>query len=369
MDKAYKFRIYPTLNQEQQIIKTFGCCRFVFNHFLHERISAYNNGIPLNYNSCSSSMTMLKAGLPWLREPDATALQSSLKDLDQAYQNFYRRVKNGEKPGFPKFKSKRNNRKSYKSKCVNGNIKVADKHIKLPKLGLVKAAVSKQVEGRVLNATISQSPSGKYYASICCTEVPIIKVKPTGAVVGIDFGIKALAVTSDNVEFENNQYLKNSAEKLARAQRSLSRKAKGSRNRDKARIKVARIQERIADQRLDSIHKMTTQMIRGYGIICIEDLNIAGMVRNRKLAKHISDASWGEITRQLHYKALWQGNMIVEVGRFYPSSQLCSCGYKNTDVKDLNVRVWICPACKATNDRDANAAQNILNEGLRLLAS
>jgi putative transposase len=369
MEKAYKFRLYPDPGQVQQIQRTFGCCRYVFNHFLSQRAKLYQaSGITLNYNNCSAGLTALKKELDWLREPDATALQSSLRDLETAYKNFFRRIRNGEKPGFPHFKSKRGRRRSYKSKRVGENIEALDGCVKLPKLGLVKAAISKRVQGRILNATVSQSPSGKYFVSICCTDVPVDPYPRTGAASGVDLGIKTLAVTSDDIEYPNAKYLKQSEKKLAKAQRKLSRKAKGSSNREKARVKVARVQERIANQRLDSIHKMTTELIRGNDVIAIEDLNVKGMVKNRKLAKAISDASWGEVVRQLRYKAKWHGRELVTVGRFFPSSQLCSCGFKNPLVKDLSVRQWICPTCNQLNDRDKNAALNILNEGLRLLA-
>ena len=370
MEKSFKFRIYPNAEQTQQIQRTFGCCRYIYNHFLSQRINLYkNNGEPLNYNSCSSNLTALKNELSWLREVDAISLQSSLRDLDNAYSNFFRRIKKGEHPGFPKFKSKRNNRKSYKTKLVGSNIEVFDKHIKLPKLGMVKSAISKQVRGRILNATVSQNPSGKHYVSLCCTDIDIEQLEPTGAIVGIDLGLKDIAITSDGKVYPNQKHLKKSEKQLAKAQRQLSRKSKDSNNRNKARIKVAKIHERIATQRKDAIHKLTTEIIKDCDVVVIEDLNIKGMVKNRKLSKAISDASWGEIKRQLEYKAKWYGKALVQIGRFYPSSQLCGCGYRNEETKDLAVRVWVCPACKIVNDRDVNAARNILKEGLRLLSA
>ena len=328
----------------------------------------YNaEGKTLNYNDCSCELTEMKIEVEWLREPDATALQSSLRDLDSAYKNFFRRVKNGEKPGFPKFKRKRDSRKSYKSKRVGGNIAVLDNHVKLPKLGLVKAAISKQVQGRILNATVSQSPSGKYYVSICCTEAEIEHYPTTAAMVGLDMGLTDLVITSNDTIYPNHKHIRKSEKKLAKAQRQLSRKQKGSANRNKARIRVAKIHEHVSNQRRDAIHKMTTQIIKDNDLICIEDLNIKGMVRNRKLAKSISDASWGEIKRQLEYKSEWHGRILLQVDRFFPSSQLCGCGYRNSDIKDLGVRIWVCPQCETLNNRDINAANNILKEGLRLL--
>lgn len=208
MEYSYKFRIYPTPAQIQQIQSTFGCCRFVWNHYLALRKELYEqDGRTMNYNDCSGDMTQLKKSVDWLREVDATALQSSLRDLDMAYQSFFRRVKQGQKPGYPRFKSKRNHRQSYKSKCVGTNIKVFDKAVQLPKLGLVKCRVSKAVKGRILSATISQNPSGKYFVSICCTDVEISPMPSTGAVAGIDMGLKAFAITSDGVEYPNHKYL------------------------------------------------------------------------------------------------------------------------------------------------------------------
>lgn len=205
---SYKFRLYPNRTQESQILRTFGCCRFVWNYYLAKRKEIYEqSGETLNYNASSIDMTHLKKSLEWLREVDATALQSSLRDLDTAFQNFFRRVKRGEKPGYPRFKSRKDRRQSYKSKCVRTNIKVLGNAVQLPKLGLVKCRVSKEVKGRILSATVSQNPSGKYFVTLCCTDVEIEPLPSTGAVVGLDMGLKAFAITSDGVEYPNHKFL------------------------------------------------------------------------------------------------------------------------------------------------------------------
>lgn len=369
MEKAFKYRIYPNKKQQELIQKTFGCCRYVYNYFLDKKIIEYKeNKKNLNFYDTCKLLTQLKKENEWLKEPDKCSLQNTLKNLDFAYQMFFK--KNN---GYPKFKSKKVRHQSYTTNfmttSLGGNIRFENKHIRLPKLGFVKIRDKQIPQGKILNATISQEPNGHYYCSLCCTDIEFLQYPKTNKNVGIDLGIVDFAILSDGIKIKNPRFYEKSEKKLVKLQRELSRKTIGGSNWNKARIKVANLQKHISNQRKDFLQKLTTNIVKQYDIICIEDLEVQFMketdssVRN----KHVNDVSWSEFRRMLTYKSTWHGKILSVIDRYFPSSQICHCCGVNGGKKSVEIRYWICSNCGSKLDRDDNASINILNEGLRIL--
>lgn len=362
MKKGIKFRAYPNKEQQNLINQTFGCCRLIYNKGLEIRREAYENGLKVGYVQTCAMITELKknSDFEFLKEIDSSALQQSLRDLDRAFTNFFQK-----RASYPTFKSKHDSRQSYRTPIINNNIRIEGNYLKLPKLGYVKIKQSMEV-GKINNVTVERTPTNKYFVMLNVDFEPQPKQNMGGSI-GIDVGIKDFYSDSNGNVVHNPKYLEKSMYKLAREQRKLSRKKKGSNNYEKQRIKVATVYEKVTNQRNDFLQKQSTILVRENQTICIEDLNVKGMLRNHKLAKSISSASWSKFFTMLEYKATWYGNDVIKVPTMYPSSQTCSCcGYKNPLVKNLSIRKWECPQCHTKHDRDTNASINILRKGLEI---
>lgn len=360
--RTYKFELQPTKEQKILLDKHFGCIRYVYNFFLDQRKSQYqSNKKSDNYYKQAASLTELKKNEEtiWLKEVNSQSLQFALRCLDTAYVNFFRG-----NAKFPRFKSKKNKN----SFTIPQFAKLQDGRFYAPKFKEgIKVNVHREVKGEIGKCTLTKTPTGKYFVSILSEELYKPKEK-TGAVCGIDLGLKDFVIASDGIKFKNNKYTRQYEKDLAKSQKHLSRKKKGSNSFERQRRKTARIHEKITNSRMDNLHKVTHKLVNDYDIIALEDLNIKGMVKNHKLSKHISDASWGTFVRLLEYKASWNDKQIVKINRFYPSSKTCSeCGWINQNL-NLSDREWICHNGHRL-DRDLNAAQNILKEGLNILSS
>ncbi|MEK6200355.1 MAG: IS200/IS605 family element RNA-guided endonuclease TnpB [Psychrobacter sp.] len=364
--KAYKVRLYPTDEQQIFFAKSFGCTRFIWNKMLSDKKDYYQ----IHKEALNNTPAQYKAEFEWLKEVDSLALANVQQNLRAAYSKFFKGA------GFPKFK-KKGLRDSYTTNNQKGTVAVTDSAVKLPKIGHIKAKFPNKINGLIKSATISKTPSGKYYVSLLVETVVAVLPK-TGSNIGIDLGLTDFIVLSNGTKVANPKFLSKLQDRLAREQKILAkrrlvakaqqRKLSESRNYQKQKTKVAKVYEKITNSRKDFLHKLSFNIIKNHDVIAIEDLNVKGMVKNRKLAKAISDSSWSAFTTMLVYKSDWYGKTLVKIDRWYPSSKTCSnCNHLLTKAElPLSIRQWQCPSCKQDNNRDINASINILNEGLKL---
>ncbi len=353
MLKVYKYRLYPNKEQREFINKTIGCARFIYNKMLGDKIEHYKETKKMLKNTPSQ----YKKEYEWLKEVDSLALANAQMNLDKAYKNFFRDTK----AGFPKFKSKKKSSNSYTTNNQKGTVYIENGYIKVPKLKTkIRIKQHRNFVGEIKSCTISKTKTNKYYISIL-VDIDIKPLPKRDNKVGIDLGLKEFAICSDGYRVPNPKFLRRTEKCIKFLQRSLSRKQKGSSNRDKARLKLAKAYEKLTNQRKDFLHKLSTKLINENQVIVIEDLKVSNMVKNHKLAKAISEVSWYEFRTLLTYKAQWYGRELIIAHGNYASSQLCHvCGYKNADVKNLGLRAWKCPCCNTEHDRDMNASYNLL---------
>ena len=361
MYRGFKYRCYPTKAQQQQLAKTFGACRYVYNWALALRTEAwYERKERVNYAQSSALLTQLKKHptTNWLADVSCTPSQQALRCLQSAFTNFWEK-----RSGYPSFKRKQGKQTATWTRCI-----VRDDCFVIPRIGSLRVAWSREHRpSAACSVVLMKTPSGRYYVGFQLDE-SIAKLTVLKKTIGLDLGLTSFVTTSDGSKYKAPKPLRIHAARLRTAQKALARKKKGSKNRNKQRIRVAKIHEHIADICNDFLHKLSTKLIRENQTICMEDLNVRGMMKNHKLAGAISDVSWGEFRRQLEYKALWYGRQLVAIDRFYPSSKRCSsCGHTLTSLS-LSVRQWTCAKCGVTHDRDINAAINIKAAGLAVLA-
>ena len=375
INKAYKFRLYPNELQKEIINKTLGCTRLIYNHYLNKKQTLYEEKKQnISCYECIKDIPNLYNEKPYLKEIDSMSLRCAIFDLDNAYTKFFK-----EKIGYPKYKSKyeknsyRTNmiKSTYKDK-VYENIKIdlINKTITLPKLKEIKIRGYrnlKEINGRIINATITKEKDNRYYVSLVVEEHITTPIFIPNRIIGLDLGIKDLVITSDYTKYENKKIIEKYEKRIKQKQRRLSKKEKGSHNYYKLKIEIAKLYRKIKNTRKYIIHKITKQIIENNDIIVTETLKIKNMIKNHHLAKSLTDASLSEIIRQLEYKSIWNNKKLYKIDTYYPSSQICSkCGYKNNKIKNLNIREYTCPNCHNELDRDYNAAENIMFEGIKM---